>query len=132
MSSKKPRESKPLPLWIWGAGAFVVHAMVVTALVRIRDLSVGSSAWWTLRSVLRVCEFWVYRWALPWFNDPEFAKPMYRLDALFGVSTIRGSAELYESLMLSVFGGVVYAAVVVVWTKRKRRARRVVVQPAAA
>jgi hypothetical protein len=117
---------------VWGAGVFAVHAIVATALVRIRDLSLGSSTWWTLGSILRVSEFWVYRWVLPWFNDLRFATPMYKLNELFGVSTMRASSEFYESLMLSVFGGVVYVAVVVVWVKRARKVRHAVVQPASA
>jgi hypothetical protein len=115
---------------MWGAATLAIHSAVIAALIRIRDLSFGTTAW-ILRGVLRVSEFWVYRWVLPWFNDPRFAKSMFEVNNFLSLSTLRASAEFYEWFMLSIFGGVVYAGAVLALVRQKEKARPSVVASAA-
>jgi hypothetical protein len=110
-----------LPPWKWGIVIFTVHAVVVAVLVAVSSIALfGGSAWWGGGLILRVCEFWVYRWVFPWFNDPVFARPSFLLFKLSGSSPSLFGA-VYEWLMVSTFGGVVYAMASVVWVSWRRR-----------
>jgi len=126
---RPPRESRLLPAWKWGIVVFTAHAVVVAALVAITWGVFGRTAWWSL--VLRICDFWVYQWVFPWFNDPVFAWPSFQLYKLSG-SSLWLSGAVYEWLMVSTFGGLVYALAAVIWVRLRRRKRLNVVPSAAA
>src|SRR5689334_13287259 len=82
----------------WFAGVFAAHAVAVAVLIRVRDTQSGN-VFWAIHRILRLFEFWVYSWVLPFLNKPWMAKPLYTLETGVGVKTMRGSAELYEWLM---------------------------------
>ena len=105
---------------LWFAGVFVAHAVAVAVLIRVRDTQSGN-VFWAIHRILRLLEFWVYSWVLPFLNKPWMANPLYTLETAVGVKTMRGSAELYEWLMVSIFGGLIYAALVTALVVARQR-----------
>ncbi len=126
-------EPKAPALWKLSLLAFTLHSIAVAALIKIREIDLGSLAFWVARRILEIGDFWVYQWVLPLFNTRALGKPMYQLNVFLGLTTLQASSEFYEWLMLSVFGGVVYAGLAAGWAIwRKRKGAAHADQPAAA
>ena len=102
--------------WAWGATAFLIHASVVAILLRFRGT-------WARQS-LRIIDFWVYEWIIQRLNNERFGRPFLKAVEVLQVRTMDTVLFLWEFVILSVFGGLVYAAIAIcVWLRRAHEHR---------
>jgi hypothetical protein len=112
-------------LWWWAVSVFAIHGAVVLTLIKVRGWSqFGGAVWHFVRVSLELGDFWVYRWINPLFNTPAFGTPMFRISEFFGLASLDSVTQFFEFWIDAVFGGLVYALVVVALISLKRSRKR--------
>jgi len=115
--------------WAWGTAVFLLHAALVAILLRIR----GSPGWsdrsgaaQAAKAMLGIIDFWVYQWIWQPLNTERFGRPFLDAAQIFHIRDMGTLLFAWEFLLLSVFGGFVYAAIAVaVWVKTRTHVQAV-------
>ena len=92
-------------------------------LLRVRGLPAWSNrrgAAQAADSLLHVIDFWVYEWVMQPLNTERFGRPFLRAAEFFHVRTMSTLLFAWEFLILSVFGGIVYATIAFAFWLRRR------------
>ena len=115
--------------WAWAGTAFLVHASLVAILLKIRGFK-GISSWrdgvlaHAAGYLLRAADFWVYEWIIPRLNNERFGLPFIRAGEMVGIRRLDALMFYWEFVILAVFGGALYVALVIaVWVRRRNRER---------
>lgn len=114
--------------WAWASAAFLLHAGLVAILLQIRGVQ-----WRDQRGVARaansalgIIDVWVYQWIWQPLNTERFGRPFLKAAEFFHIRSMGVLLFAWEFLILSVFGGLVYAAIAVaLWLKRRAHVQAV-------
>jgi hypothetical protein len=113
--------------WAWAGTAFLVHASLVAILLKVRGFKFSG---WSEHGVLphvadnllHATDFWVYEWIIPRLNNERFGLPFIRAGEIVGIRRLDTLLFYWEFVILAVFGGAIYVALVIaVWARRRDR-----------